>query len=1281
MMPVHRAHQSGGHEGNRAALRTQVCAQVCTQQTALTRFVAVTFATLTMMTIATSFALAQSGTTAPVTPTVAPSLALPAEAVQLRRETITGRVLNNLNAPLAGAVVMATMAPDRVMFSDTIDARGNYELRIEKGTGDYLVYIAAPGFTAFRKRITRAGTDSTFRVDAQLSPSVAQLTTVRVAARKATPVRPTSGATEGTAAERQPDALIGAFAPDLAGDLNALSALVPGMTPTSGGYSALGLGAAQNSITLNGSQLGGTTLPRDTRTNTRITTSSYDPARGWFSGSNVNVELVGGGLFATTRAHATLDAPALQMNDRASTAAGQQFTNVRLSYGADGPLTWENKHFYNVGLQADRRTSPVASLASGNEELRQRTGLSSDSTVAFMNALSATNIPSLGVKPLNDRNTDNISFLGRIERTPMNMKTYTPIKTTYGLLVLGSHSRDEATGISAFSTPTRGGKTTQQSGTVQGSFSHFFGKNYLNETRSTVAWSNRSERSPLFIPEGRVVVQSELENGTTTFNTLLFGGNSAGDRDSRQFTWETVNTTRFFANGLETHGIKLTSDIRYDEYRLSTRANSAGTYTFASLRDVVSNDPSSYARSLNEPVRTGGALNGFVAISDNWRPSRTFQMMYGARIEANTFTTRPEYNAALNSALGVKTNYGPSSIHVSPRVGFTWNRSVVSTSTQNGPLGQYAIPSPRFLRGGIGEFRNMLAPSLLADPIAQNGLSTAAQRLLCIGASTPTPDWSSYANNPANIPSTCASTALSSEVDAGRNVRYIAPGYRPPSSWRANLAYASRNLKIDWSLEGVYSLNLHQAGLRDVNLRGVPVFQLSDDARPIFVPASAIVEANGLVSSTPARITTDYARVMSSRSDLRSVSRQLTLNLRPAPDYMRDWYVSGSYTHGNTRTQARGFDGNTFGTPDAVEWSRGDLDVRHQFISQFGLTKHGVTLAAFARVQSGLPYTPMIASDVNGDGLVNDRAFISIPRGSNDNTDALLTYQMDQLLAGAPSSTRSCLLSQLNKAADRNSCSSPWSMTMNAQLSFAGRALKARRISSIAINLSNPLAAIDRLAHGRVNTRGWGSMNMPDANLLIVRGFDVSANRFLYDVNQRFGQAHQSSVTSRAPFRVTLDISMDLGAPVARQQLNQWLRPGRAGKPGPKLTHTDLKKRYERNVPDPFDIVLRDSDSLLVNRAQVEALQAAQKGYRAQMDSVWNQLAADLATLGDQFDDGAVLRRQEAAIDRGWEITRQAVHKSVAPVLTKIQLSLLPGWVATLYRTTHPANYRMYLPG
>src|SRR6185437_12963289 len=80
---------------------------------------------------------------------------------------------------------------------------------------------------------------------------------------------------------------------DVLGDLSAMAATLPGVTLIPGtdggasGISVLGLGADQNNITLNGLNFGGTDLPRDATTQTRVTTSSFDPSRGGFAGAQI----------------------------------------------------------------------------------------------------------------------------------------------------------------------------------------------------------------------------------------------------------------------------------------------------------------------------------------------------------------------------------------------------------------------------------------------------------------------------------------------------------------------------------------------------------------------------------------------------------------------------------------------------------------------------------------------------------------------------------------------------------------------------------------------------------------------------------------------------------------------------------------------------------------------------------------------------------------------------------------------------------------------------------
>ena len=93
----------------------------------------------------------------------------------------------------------------------------------------------------------------------------------------------------------------------------------------------------------------------------------------------------------------------------------------------------------------------------------------------------------------------------------------------------------------------------------------------------------------------------------------------------------------------------------------------------------------------------------------------------------------------------------------------------------------------------------------------------------------------------------------------------------------------------------------------------------------------------------------------------------------------------------------------------------------------------------FGPFRTGTPFTPTIAGDVNGDGYSNDRAFVFDPATTADPT---LAAAMRDCSRPAPAAARECLLSQLGKLAQRNSCPGPW--TSSANLSFSFNPIKVR---------------------------------------------------------------------------------------------------------------------------------------------------------------------------------------------------------------------------------------------
>jgi hypothetical protein len=474
-----------------------------------------------------------------------------------------------------------------------------------------------------------------------------------------------------------------------------------------------------------------------------------------------------------------------------------------------------------------------------------------------------------------------------------------------------------------------------------------------------------------------------------------------------------------------------------------------------------------------------------------------------------------------------------------------------------------------------------------------------------------------------------------------------------------------------YSIEGIYSLNLDQPGVVDLNFSNTSEFTAAGENRPIYVPVADILPNGGQLSSKNARRSPRFGEVNVTHSDLRSVSRQAVFTVSPDLSNSTRAWGSVSYVLSSTRAWESGFDGSTFGSPAERSWVRAPRDSRHQFIALGGYGSHGVAFTAFARIRSGTPFTPLIGSDVNGDGRVNDRAYILDPATAQESPAGI---SMASLITSSNTKVRACLLRQKGTPAAANSCEGPWATDLNALLTVDGSVFHAsKRLSSVRLSFANPLAGVDRLLHGN-QLRGWGMSANPDPILYYVQGFDPEAKRFLYSVNPRFGATDPERTVARSTFGVTLDFSFYLTPDFPQQQLKRYLGPGRAGRPGERLTIQELKRRYERTVSDPYQAIIAEADSLLISRDQMNALQAADQRYRLRTDSLWTALATDFHELGDRYDVRAALNRQESAIDAAREITRLDVQATLGAILSELQLRLMPGPVRELYRATAPIH-------
>jgi hypothetical protein len=273
-------------------------------------------------------------------------------------------------------------------------------------------------------------------------------------------------------------------------------------------------------------------------------------------------------------------------------------------------------------------------------------------------------------------------------------------------------------------------------------------------------------------------------------------------------------------------------------------------------------------------------------------------------------------------------------------------------------------------------------------------------------------------------------------------------------------------------------------------------------------------------------------------------------------------------------------------------------------------------VALTARAQSGLPFTPVVAGDVNGDGLSNDRAFVFTPSASG----TAVQQGMSQLLANASSRVKNCLTRQFGTIAGRNSCEGPWTATAAASLTLNPEKLGWDNRTTLTLNISNPLAGIDEVVHGSSHMQGWGQPAAPDPTLLRVRGYDPATNAFKYDVNPRFGDTRFASSTLRLPFIVSLEARVRLGGDVDHQGLANIIGPGRTRR-GAKRTTQQIRVALLQSIFNPIQSILQVKDSMSVlSQQQIDRLTQLQRRLIAKQDSIWAPTVKFMEALPDNYN-------------------------------------------------------------
>ncbi len=1167
------------------------------------------------------------------------SLASRPAAAQVGTTTdiITGTVTGADSQPLAGATVQATSVETRVSRQRVTDVHGRFTIVFPDGGGKYELTARFVGMAPSQISIAREADEDRIVARIHMGLLSVALEPVTVTARSNT--RSDRSGPGSSDRSFNPDQLT--RLPIDASDPAAIATLQPGVLGTGGdsssitaSFSVAGQRPTANNVTLDGMAFGSGSVPQDAVRSIRVVTNTYDVARGQFSG---------GLIASTTRSGTNIPQGSFSysLRDRAlawggvtTSAFGQGSTQNQFSGGIGGPIV-SNKLFVFGALQGRWRGDALPSLTTADPGTLQRLGVSPDSAARFVALAAATGVPTSlpGLSP--DRSTTTTLALLRLDWQASDAQTLT-------LRFDGSWDSQEPTRVGTLAVPATGGTRSTRGDGIFASLTSYFGGNFINELRGYFGRDHREARGYFALPAARVEVASDLPDSGQAVATLTFGGNpglpqrvdNQGVEVAEEFSW---------LPGRTAHRLKLGLDMIGTRVEENQASNQLGTFVFPSLAALAADSPSTFTRTLTPPARAGTAWNSSLYAGDAWRPAAGLSLSYGVRLEAGRFAGAPSYNRAADSLFGIRTDRIPDEVHASPRLGFTW---------QLGGVGRTDVLHSTYLRGGVGDFRSPTPTSLYAAALSARGTSDAQTELVCIGAAVPRPDWSRYTQDPGTIPSQCADTAGAATVTPLPSVTAFDPGYRAPAARRASLALVQRFAGNYWvTLDGSYARGVHQYGFRDVNLLTVPRFTLPDEGgRTVYVPADSIVAATGALSSTASRIHSEFGQVLLIGSDLQSETKQLTISFTGATS--RGGAFRLAYTLMRARDQssfsccsaAQGFGSpTTAGNPDAREWATSNFERRHSFV---GTASYPVTRAleitAVGRLVSGAPFTPLVGSDINGDGARNDRAFLFDPATTGDSGVA---SGMRALLAGAPSAVRSCLMKQLGRIAARNSCTGPWQPAFDLQANWRPSWFGLDRRLTLSILTVNLLGGLDQWLHGATNLHGWGYGAWPDPVLLYVTGFDPATNRFRYTVNGRFGSVASTSGGITVPFQLGLQGRYALGPARVRQR-------ARAAAPTPAVEAPTLPANL-------VAAILQLRDSLACTPEQVTQLAAISDSLDARDRILADSMQAVVQQAGDRTDPAIVLARLGPVVAAARDNVRQALARARA-VLTPEQWSKVP---------------------
>ncbi|MFQ5679166.1 MAG: carboxypeptidase regulatory-like domain-containing protein [Gemmatimonadota bacterium] len=1005
---------------------------------------------------------------------VAAALGFPAAPAAGQQSTtsgsIAGRVTDPDGQPRANVIVRATDLERGAERQALTDAQGRYRFALLP-PGSYTVRAEFPPLAPVQVSSIRVSIGERTTVDLTLQPVEAEELTVTVGRGGITDIDVSQGGVVELIDEEQISELPTAGR-DFT-DFIALSGLVSPQavatvrqeSGTGGQFSILGARTSTSNITIDGvdannqffgENRGSSRLPftfsLESIKEFQIITSGYDVEYGRFAGGQINAVTKGGtNEFSGEGWFFGRDEAFTANNFDGTPAPG--FQSFQFGGRLAGPLVKDKLHFF-LSADLQQRDEPAFALDPTRANLSPGT---IDEIASIMRDVygfdQATLSNAFGIFDATD---DQINVFGRLDWT---------ISPKHRLTVRTNVSDFESLNdeISTGGRESRLGGATFESNVVSlmTELNSALGSNVFNTLRLQYAREKRPRTPNTGLPEIEIDEVPTLSGGETSVN---IGGTGAGISFRNNLEEEKFQITDNLNFQLGDHTLKIGTDNVFTDIFNQFWLFGNGGFDFDNIEDFRNKKADFFLRAVPDldnpfPPETNFDAAAYSAyIQDEWQASDKLRFLVGLRWDFQDFQdpgvalANPDFQDDLD-AFGVSaTNVPSDGDNIGPRFSFTYDTHGDGRELVRGGVGVFYDDIPIVTHGNVTTNN--------PDPLLFN---------VCIAAGAPDPSQlAQMGQNPDLIPNTCAPDFVDRDdgfaigfnpfgigIIGAPDVVVWDPDTQNPQTLRANLGY-ERRLGRRWKVgaTGIFSRTWNLFRAQQITQRETPVF-FQGDGRPVWVEERDFdpedVSENDVTTADDVR----FLFLQTDGADARAYSLDLDVQGAPTDNFRlgASWTINVSKDNSSkecctafalaTEVPTAG-NLNFLGDPgdeDVGSWGPSRNERRHVIVlNAIWRAPAGLQISGIYRGQAGLPFTPSVNGDLNGDGIDdNDRPFLPDPAtaspGDPLNLDGLqFSSAADLDRYTALLAENKCLREAIGTIIHRNTCRDPWWHSVNLKI-------------------------------------------------------------------------------------------------------------------------------------------------------------------------------------------------------------------------------------------------------